>query len=360
MRRETVQQARVPAVCQLVVTSGLQRGASVFVDGSGEYSLGGAGADIRLRDPGVGRARAVLRHTATGLELCHVDGDLALNNTALTPGASMPLAAGSEITLGTVAVSVTAVDEKHDAVPNIGEPPPIAALAGDSLASDSRRVNRRVARSAAVLLVAAAAALVLNQWRSAPTPAEVAAAHLSDVVAEPQFAHLKVSGDEEQGFIDGVLPDAEARAALEQWLETRGLRAVNRVETDATLANKVLDVLRVNAVDAELVSSLSGRVEVATALPAERDLEALQALVYRDVPAVSTLILNNTPPVEALSADPGKRITMVISADPAHIVTVDESRYFINSILPSGHRIESIADNNVTVVRNGQRTVLDF
>ena len=206
--------------------------------------------------------------------------------------------------------------------------------------------------------LAATGAGLLETPVAPPVPIDV-------VLGEAPWSDLDVTRAGGVLAVDGVLPDRAAVRELDALLAGQGDAYVNRVETDATLAAKVLDVLRVNGVEAELAGSSGGEVAVATAEPAERDLDALRRVVERDVPALASLAIDNVPPPPSTPpasprADPGKRVALVVSAPPAHVVTEDRSRYFVGALLPSGHRIVEIADNRVSLEKDGRTTELEF
>jgi type III secretion protein D len=61
-----------------------------------------------------------------------------------------------------------------------------------------------------------------------------------------------------------------------------------------------------------------------------------------------------------LPDDPGKRIASLVQGDPAYVVTADGARYFVGSMLPSGHRITAVDTQSVTLERDGRQSTLNF
>jgi len=83
------------------------------------------------------------------------------------------------------------------------------------------------------------------------------------------------------------------------------------------------------------------------------------------VRGLDQLVVRNTarplpPPMPAMSDDPGKRISSLVTSEPAYLVTADGSRYFIGALLPSGHRVTRIGAGSVTLEIHGQQTSLNF
>lgn len=352
-----------PVAIQLVVQTGLQAGATVVLPSGVEHSVGGAREDVRLRDPALCGASIVLSVHADGIHVRQRGGKVLAADQLLSPNELTVIAPGESLALGDVQLSLQVVPQAQEQTTPSRLPVAAAASTLPSVvAAQQAPTGRNLARLCAVALAVSAMALTI--WWSAggqqQEPQSLVQA--SDLLHVAEFADLVVSEEAGRVVIDGVLPGGAERASLDVWLRRHAIEATNRVETDASLASKVLDVLRVNGADAELVSSMGGDVIVTTALPTTVDTDALVELVRSDVPALASLTLENAPPPVPFSGvnDPGKRIAMVVSDDPAHIVTVDETRYFEGSVLSSGYRIEDISDGEVTIVRGDQRTILDF
>lgn len=359
------------SACRIRVVSGLQCGASIDVASGETVSIGGLGADVRLRDPDAASAHVNLRVTATGLCIEHLAGTVRVDKQTLSPGDARNANAAMHLWLGDVALiaeplhddgAETNVQDSGAGVspvtqPRSGQGPSAAAALADLPKSP---INKRFAKSATMVFVLAAALAAATLLGRGSHQVAAPALTLEQLLDTPRFADLIVSEVNGQSYIDGVLPDSQTVSELDALLSANVMLAINRVETDASLAAKVLDVLRVNGADAELASSRAGEVHVMTNVASDQDLGALKAIVHRDVPALTSLVIENTPPIEVFSMQPGKRVAMVVSVAPAHVVTVDETRYFVGSVLPSGYQIDRIENNEVVVSRHGQSTVLRF
>ena len=66
------------------------------------------------------------------------------------------------------------------------------------------------------------------------------------------------------------------------------------------------------------------------------------------------------PPPQRIDSLPGKRIVMIVASEPKYIQTEDGSRYFENSILPSGHTIVAILDKKVQLLLDEKQVELSF
>ena len=355
---------------ELSVASGLQAGALVRLDPDGAWSIGPDETDdVMIRDPQIGPARALLRRGPGGATLRAVSGAVSLGEESLAPDRTVELTPGATVRLGGVTFELA---ELAQASPPSGSATPADASAPSRRApavsgASERRAGpgRTLARAgAAVLGVLAVAAAWLSTSGALEPPAPERPS-VASLLEGSRFAGLELSRRDGLPVVGGVLADDAALRELEALLAPSGDAWVSRLETDASLATKTLEVLRVNGADAELIDSAGGAVGVRTTLPASVDLDALRETVLRDLPALAALELENVPPPvvpprDAPRPDPGKRVAMVVAGPPAHVVTEDRTRYFVGAVLPSGHRIVAIEDGRVSLERDGLSTVLDF
>ena len=90
----------------------------------------------------------------------------------------------------------------------------------------------------------------------------------------------------------------------------------------------------------------------------------LQARLSQLFPTADVRVANRAkplpPPMAPLPDDPGKRIASLVPGEPGYLVTADGSRYFVGAVLPSGHRVTAIAQQRVTLERDGQSQTLNF
>jgi type III secretion protein D len=163
----------------------------------------------------------------------------------------------------------------------------------------------------------------------------------------------------------GRLATVAERARLDAWLAERQLAPSIEVQVDEMLVRDVTETFRINGVPVKAQVAGPGSVAVDAA---ERDVDRLaraEEIVRRDVHGLTSLAVRNiaTPlpkPLPPIPDNPGKRIASLVPGQPAYLVTADGSRYFVGSMLPTGHRIAAIAAQSVTLEREGQQTTLNF
>ena len=332
-----------------------------------------------LRGAGVAARHALLTRGADGrLGVDVVGAPVAVAGETLGPGDSRALMLADEpIALGPVAFVIESAAEADGggAAATLAHGPAngtewreAAALSPHLAGPTSVRVERAprrwplVAGALAASLCLGGAALIglggAGEPDSPPLAERLAA----------RFPGLAIGRDGEVATVEGYVPTRDEEVRLRRWIAAQPEALASRVRVEAELGERVLGVLRVNGVEATLVSVARDAVVIETAIGDAEALAEARATVERDVPALGSLEIRNVPPAvteegdgaEELPFDKGKRVALVVADDPAYIVTEDRSRYFLGALLPSGHRIASIEEGRVTVEKGGVLTELRF
>jgi|GEM_PF-1947917 len=221
----------------------------------------------------------------------------------------------------------------------------------------------------ALFLVLIAVGMYLSSaTNAAPTLAE-RAAQASQMIRDEGFSELSIrANDSGVLVVTGYIATAQAYAELERLLDRQQVFALIEAQVGEQLATQVQDVYRLNGIDAVVDVEGKGVVSVnTTEVDAER-LIRVRDIALKDVAGLEDVIANNLPPeiddvIDSQGStlnDPGKRITMVVPGDSPYIVTVDRSRYYVGAMLPSGHKVVEINQDNVLLVKNGVETALNF
>lgn len=194
----------------------------------------------------------------------------------------------------------------------------------------------------------------------------VAVPTLASVLEEPEFAGLSVSTTDDTKTLTGRLQSREQAKRLDLMLEALPEKIENRTHIADQLLVQINEIFRVNDETVKASFTANGKVLVETRIADPERLEHLREVVMRDVPELPGLVINNQPPPSALKpgkapvVEPGKRVALVVSDEPAYVVTEDASRYFVGAILPSGHRIRAIEGGRVSLEMQGLITELKF
>jgi type III secretion protein D len=189
---------------------------------------------------------------------------------------------------------------------------------------------------------------------------------LAGALRASEFASLTTTSDPDGRIVvRGRLSTLAQRTKLDQWLTEHRFAALVDVQVDEALARDVTEVFRVNGVSVQATAQGAGQVVAEASEPNAERLSKATDVVRRDVRGLEKLVVRNhaappPPPAPPVMDDPNKRIASIVPGEPAYLVTADGSRYFVGSLLPSGHRITAIAGQRVTLERDGQAMNLNL
>jgi len=189
-----------------------------------------------------------------------------------------------------------------------------------------------------------------------------------DLLIKEKFPDLNVDATEPGRIrMHGEVPSREDLYRLRTVVAPMPVAIDMNVKVRRDIAGAVSEIYRLSNVNARVDDLGNNSVRVTTSVADESRLDSIEKTITADVAGINRLLRNNTPPkavvtkkksVSKLPA--GKRITLVVAGDPSYLLTEDESRYFVGSQLPSGHRISTIEPNRVLLDRDGAETVLEF
>jgi len=340
---------------RLDIVSGTQQGASAHLPLSSPVVLGASmTSDIVLRDASVSAQHLKLMLDGECINIESIDGTLLVDGAELPSGQSTEAYGTSLLQLGNVALMISTcdADQTYPKSTPILNNAPIKSRVG-------------IVGVLMVFVLAMGGTLV---WQSGSLERRVVeTVSLEKWLIESSFNDLKILQTGNVATIGGFVNTHQEALRLDALLDTTGLQVNNEVLIGEALSEQVADVFRVNGIHAQVSVEPAGVVKVLTAVADAQHLTIVERSVLNDVPHVGQLIVSNTPPqsqandpVADYVMDPGKRVAMVVSDELSYVVTEDQSRYFIGALLPSGHRIKSIQDGNVSLEKSGVMTVLEF
>jgi len=330
------------------------------------------GADVVLREEGSAPARVRVTVDVRDALIEVLEGEVRLGDQVLAAGAQAPWAMHAPLKIGRSMVAFgRAALPKWPGAGGAGaaadhptEMTPAPAVAKRTPLG--RRAEVWLATLGGGVLVICGAALWTAHLSAAPLVEPVAAPPLSAQLKASEFSTLTATTHADGRLeIRGRLTTIAERARLDAWLGERQLNPSIEVQVDESLARDVTETFRINGISVRAQVAAKGIVAVEAA---ERDADRLaraEEMVRRDVRGLEKLTLTNTAtplpkPLPPVADDPGKRIASLVPGEPAYIVTADGSRYFVGSMLPTGHRIAEVGAHSVTLEHDGQKTTLNF
>jgi hypothetical protein len=307
------------------VLSGKHRDASVVL-GCNDLLVIGAdeSCDVCLSDAGLAARHAALAVHADTVSIRRLDGTVSVNGRELSAGISALLDNDSDIALGDSQVTLRIAATSHatghwSPATSDMEMEPIHAQPVATRESVPAKASVWVKAPIVAVAVVVVTGIVMQQLQSSPADA-----------APPELADAK--------------------------------RAVPRGQD---LAQQVREVFRANGYDAEVSDLGNGRVRVENLDQNHAQVRRVAALVRDDMPQLAALEFaaepGVAPPAAAQYAQRlGGHLRPVVDGETAYVATPDDGRYFVGSVLPSGHTIRRITSTGAQVDRNGQISWIAF
>lgn len=361
---------------ELRVLDGEQQGARCRITpGEATIVSGDWSDDIVLRGEDLASRRLEITATDDGVRLQVHSGDARVGDRMLQAGESIELPWYTPVHLGSTVVALgdaeglwhgPGADESNTPETQAGGEARSTATHGNPGARLHRWSHRLIAGGGAMAAVSAAMlAFAYTATPNAPTPVEVAR-HAEASLHAAGFPRLvaQVMPNGEIA-VNGYLETNEQRTRVERLLEGQRIPARLSLWVNEQVASSVIDVYRVNGVVAQAEVTGPGAVRVNTRETDVARLEQINTIARRDVPGLSVIEVRNAPPPAVADNtpvvdDPGKRVASIVPGDPSYVVTADGTRYFEGALLPTGHRIASIADHEVMLEKAGATTPLKF
>lgn len=197
----------------------------------------------------------------------------------------------------------------------------------------------------------------LDQQQAAPE------AVVQAFLVENELAGLNLESSATGLVLHGTLESNEQRMQVERFLREQAFATKQQFVVLEQLQSQLEDVFRINGVAANVSLDPSGVLQAATEVADERRLDVVRQAVSIDMPQLKNWNINNVAPrvqEKKKPVDPGKRVAMVVSDEPAYVLTQDQTRYFIGSMLPTGHQIDNIEDGRVFLIKDDEMSELEF
>lgn len=370
---------------ELRVLVGPQAGASMMLPTDEDTNVGSMkarGCQVVLRDPLLDDHRLRLRVRDNMVRIKVMAGQVDIAGQVLTGPCAADWPLFSPLRVGTTVIAVGdsgsprwadamawALNPEH--APALPSPEMAAAAARHSNTSlKNRQPEKWLALGGGLLAIAAFGLLALISLITPNKPEMTPQQRLARTLQAPEFAGLHADKDASgQMVVKGDLLKNADRASLDRKLAEADLSPAMDVRVAENVAAGVRDVFRMRGVPVEAKAGESlddvGTVSVLAREGSDVRLMMATATAKRDVPGLTTLKVENEPPripppVTPVSQDPGKRISSIVPGESPYVVTADGTRYFVGALLPTGHRLSAINDQQVLLSKDGQVSTLSF
>ncbi len=357
---------------QLVVLQGEQAGASTTLSPGCKLTVGATlDSDIVLRDPDLEDISVVLEVEQDRLHLVVASGEVDIDGEKLVAGDEKKVTPYTRLQLGNSVIACGAPESarwqeilaehgsghKNDIQANN---PVITAVQPQSILQRRGSFFLFSFIGVALLLLLFGGGHIKKPQIDVVKQAE----ELAGEIRQLGFTDLQVKvGKDGAIAVHGYLDETKQRTALDALLGKHAVVVSIKVQVGEELAAEVKDIYRVQGISADVESLGPKKVKVTTQEGDVEHLQKVRAIAVRDA-GLEDLVVSNKPPKApsemVQNLDPGKSVTMVVAGDPSYVVTTNQTRYFIGSLLPTGHRIAAITDAAVLLEKGGALTTLNF
>lgn len=347
----------------LVVLKGLQAGARADILRESTVTVGtGLENDVVLYSHGENQCQLMITGKPESIELVVVKGTVLKNGEPLDIGVAHKVSVREQFSMADSVFKFELASAQYSSQCDFSDYPPDRA--GE--ATSNRALTYLYIAGGLILLTTVVTTGLVRAFQNdgeqrKSFSQELSAAGYKSLHVIPSHGNLpaKVSGAvyslEDRSNILAIAGDTQTEIELD-------------LQINEDLAGNVEDIYRVNGIAADVRVTGIGEVEVWTSTRDNELLNSMESIIKKDIPDVLSLTTTNSIPDELVveinpvaSNDPDKQVTLVVAGADGYLMTRDKSRYFVGSILPSGHVIHKIDDGNVYVYsETGEILVLDF
>jgi len=364
---------------ELAITGGSQVGAKATLHRKGKTIVGtDLGCDIVLGG-GSDQCQAELQNDArNGWSFTLLDGNASYENTPCIISKPVTVTLGKPITVGSATLVIQSLDRidippldiSHDSVPG-------TELNNQDIVNQTFWHNKLLHTPRPFLLlgligiVLAGTGLATVSGSFSEQLPEETTPSIRSLLDGAGFSQLEyMENDSGGGVITGFLHSWSDRIAVWQLLSDRDTQVQIKTVIGKNLEDSVIGVYRIHGVSATAEATDIHNITVRTNEASQEKLKRAEAAVRSDIPELILSPINTPPPPKVVAArdvdkadkyyveDPGKKVIAIVVGDPSYVVTQDQSRYYVGSVLSSGHRIKSIDEDLVQLDKAGVITTL--
>ncbi len=369
---------------ELIVLDGEQAGARrTLASGSTVTISSTLDSDIVLRDPLIESHKIQLAVDEDLSQLKVLAGEVELAGNKITESREVPLPLFTALKIGGTTLAIG--EQGHPRWSNISYVRPKQAETesqtrpSEQEKSDNHSwpllIKKKMSSSVALMAFMLVGVGLLgttvfgNRAEQPVISIKDKANQVAKKIQQAGFSGLEVKvGDTNNLMVVGYIETSEQYMRLEDFISQSAIEAELDIQVGEQLAAEVQNVYRINGINVNVKYQKAGVVKVYSSEKNIEKLAQVKKIALRDVSGLEKIFMENKAPAVASDAssdsdvvnDPGKRVTMVVPGDPGYLETLDKSRYFVGSMLPTGHLITGFSGRQVMVEKNGVKMTLNF
>jgi len=362
--------------CVFTVTRGVQTGARYLIPDGARLSIGNRiEHNIVLHDASGEDWSALIENQEGGLWLTTLSGDLQTDNRVLTHQQKLLVESDTEFSSGVTGFRFN-VDVNRPTHPDAKEAVPTPAETVINQISEKWGVGKYAIKKTlfalSVCCIAIGTLSAIYVVTGSVIMVNATPQHdgfvFEDNMNVANYADIQYERrtDGQSYKVSGIVNTREQRNQILSMAREADTNVDLDLQVNDELIEAVQDVFRVYGFNVRVEVLGKGHVNVFSASNDLSRLSQVEQTVKTDIPAITKLVLTNTPPglinepSQPTKNDPDKRVTLIAAGNNAYIMTHDQSRYFVGGMLPSGHVVKSIRDGKVIVSKNGKTETLQY
>jgi len=219
------------------------------------------------------------------------------------------------------------------------------------------------------VIVAAGASVITGHAQMKSSASEkVVMIPLDDFLYRSGYADLDLKKLSNTEFRLTGLLDGQEQTQLKLLLQERPETIKMKFVSGEDIRESVEALYRSSGVSAEVDVLEPGKVKIRTATSDLGLLSKLEMLARNQNSFLYSIERENSAPDDLagkkrhrqVQVEEGKRVVAIVAGETGYVETEDGSRYFVEAILPTGHKVMKISHNQVLLNRDGETAELKF
>jgi type III secretion protein D len=357
---------------EIVIIAGEQIGARAPLDSNQTITLSGASdTDVMLRDANIESERLKISTLNNKAYIEVINGNIEIEGKSVKHGRKMRLHEYTKVKIGDTAFIYT--NEPHISLEEILNKVSAEISKTKSLYfKQSTKPNRFIILFSLLILLILTVVLI-NIVKASFNDAGEHALSTKDTIQgllyKNGFESLNLVQRSTGLFaVNGFVMTNKERALLENIIDEYKVPVILDLEIGDQLAMEVRELFRVNGIEILAETVQEGVVKVIAKSNSVEEFERIRNIALKEIANLKSMKIELTEKdarTQTIGSnmnynEADKRITMVVGGDPAYIMTADQSKYYVGALLPTGHKIVDIIDQQVILEKQGKQKTLEF
>jgi type III secretion protein D len=357
---------------EIVIIAGNQKGARAQLDSNHVVLMSGSSdTDMVLRDAKISNERLKITTVNDKAFIEVLDGNVEIEGRSIQQGKAIRLHEYTKVKIGDTAFIYT--NEPQHSLEEILDKVSTEIRKTESRYHQRRRnlIRNNVLMSVSILLIVVIGVIstVMASLSRTEKVSVSTQESIQTLLIESGFQSLNIKQEDAAQFsINGFVMTYKEKALLEKLIDERDLPVMLDLEVGDQLAMEVRELFRINGIEVMADVMQEGEVKITADTHNAKEFESIKDIALKEIANLKSLNIeltesdgeSQTIGSDMSYSETDKRITMVVGGNPAYILTADQSKYYVGALLPSGHKIVEIVDQQVVLEKQGKQKTLEF